>query len=85
MPCNPEVCLNLRRRHLNPLKAFDPQPEPPALEAVLAELGHRWPMTGPLGILKEADLLIRFVGDPGVVGAPPASLLWRERGNGRRG
>ena len=33
---------------------------PPSLEAVRSELGRRWPMTGLLDILKEADLRIRF-------------------------
>jgi hypothetical protein len=39
---------------------LEPQPEPPNLEALKAELGRRWSMTGLLDILKEADLRIGF-------------------------
>ena len=39
---------------------LEPQPEPPNLKALKVELGRRWPMTGLLDILKEADLRIGF-------------------------
>lgn len=36
------------------------QPEPAGLVALKAELGRRWPMTGLLDMLKEADLRVGF-------------------------
>jgi TnpA family transposase len=60
MPRNPGVRLDPRRRHPILVSPLEPQPEPPNLEALKAELGRRWPMTGLLDILKEADLLIGF-------------------------
>ena len=60
MPRNSQVRLNPWRRHPISITPLEPQPEPPSLEAVRAELGRRWPMTGLLDILKEADLRIRF-------------------------
>ena len=60
MPRNPQVRLKPRRRHPISVTPLEPQPVPPSLEAVRSELGRRWPMTGLLDILKEADLRIRF-------------------------
>jgi TnpA family transposase len=60
MPRNSQVRLKPWRRHPISITPLEPQPEPPSLEAVRAELGRRWPMTGLLDILKEADLRIRF-------------------------
>lgn len=60
MPRNAKVRLDPRRRHPIALTPLEPQPEPPNLEALRSELGRRWPMTGLLDILKEADLRIRF-------------------------
>jgi TnpA family transposase len=60
MPRNAKVRLNPRRRHPIVLTPLDPVPTPPNLEALGAELGRRWPMTGLLDILKEADLRIGF-------------------------
>jgi len=39
---------------------FDPQPEPPNLTAIKAELGSAWPMTNLIDMLKEADLRLGF-------------------------
>ncbi len=58
--CNPKLRLKSRRRHPISLTPLDPQPEPPNLDAVRGELGRRWPMTGLLDMLKEADLRVRF-------------------------
>src|SRR5215211_1681749 len=60
MPRNPRVRLDPRRRHPILVSPLEPQPEPPTLEALKAELGRRWPMTGLLDILKEADLRVGF-------------------------
>lgn len=60
MPRNTKVKLNSRRRHPISVTPLEPQPEPPSLDALRAELSRRWPMTGLLDILKEADLRIRF-------------------------
>src|SRR3954469_20096152 len=60
MPRNPGVRLDARRRHPIVVSPLEPQPEPPGLAALKAELGRRWPMTGLLDVLKEADLRIGF-------------------------
>ena len=60
MPRNPGVRLDPRRRHPIIVSPLDPQPEPPGLAAIKAELGRRWPMTGLLDVVKEADLRTDF-------------------------
>jgi hypothetical protein len=45
------------RVRLSPLTV---QPEPPNLDALRADVAGRWPMTGLLDILKEADLRLGF-------------------------
>jgi len=60
LPRDLKVRLNPRRRHPISVTPLDAQPEPPNLDAVRAELGRRWPMTGLLDMLKEADLRVRF-------------------------
>jgi len=45
------------RIKVTPLEAL---PEPPMLASLKAEVGRRWPMTGLLDILKEADLRADF-------------------------
>jgi TnpA family transposase len=60
LPSNPKVKLRLRgknRIHLSPL---EPQPEPPHLRALKAEVLRRWPMTSLLDMLKETDLRVGF-------------------------
>ena len=61
LPRNPGVRLDPRRQH-NPIivSPLEAQPEPPNLDALKAELGRRWSMTGLLDIVKEADLRIGF-------------------------
>ena len=39
---------------------FAPQSDPPNLDALKRELGHRWPATSLLDILKETDLRVGF-------------------------
>lgn len=60
LPRNPGVRLDPRRRHPILVSPLEPQPEPQNLEALKAELGRRWAMTGLLDILKKADLRIGF-------------------------
>lgn len=60
LPRDPKVRLAAHRRHPIVVSPLAPQPEPPTLEALGAELGRRWPMTGLLDMLKEADLRIGF-------------------------
>jgi TnpA family transposase len=60
LPRSPKVKLKPHRRHPIVVTPLEPQPEPPNLEALKVELGRRWPMTGLLDILKEADLRIGF-------------------------
>ena len=60
LPRNPKVKLKPHRRHPIVVTPLEPQPEPPNLKALKVELGRRWPMTGLLDILKEADLRIGF-------------------------
>jgi hypothetical protein len=60
VPRNPGVRLDPRRRHPIIVSPLEPQPEPPGLAAIKAELGRRWPMTGLLDVLKETDLRIGF-------------------------
>jgi TnpA family transposase len=60
LPSNPKVKLRLQgknRIHLSPL---EPQPEPPQLLQLKAEVLRRWPMTSLLDILKETDLRVGF-------------------------
>jgi len=57
---NPGVRLDPRRRHPIIVSPLDPQPDPSGLAAIKAELGRRWPMTGLLDLVKEADLRIDF-------------------------
>ena len=60
MPHNSGVRLDPRRRHPIIVSPLDPQPEPPGLSAIKAELARRWPMTGLLDVLKETDLRVGF-------------------------
>jgi TnpA family transposase len=60
LPSNPKVSLRQQgknRIHLSPLA---PQPEPPHLLELKAEMLRRWPMTNLLDILKETDLRVGF-------------------------
>jgi hypothetical protein len=60
LPSHPKVKLRLRgknRIHLSPLA---PQPEPPHLLELKAEVLRRWPMTSWLDMRKETDLRVGF-------------------------
>jgi hypothetical protein len=60
LPSNPKVTLRpsgKNRIHLSPL---EPQPEPPQLVQLKAEVLRRWPMTSLLDMLKETDLRVGF-------------------------
>src|SRR6266511_2939956 len=60
LPSNPRVKLRPKgknRIHLSPL---EPQPEPPQLLQLKAEVLRRWPMTSLLDMLKEPDLRVGF-------------------------
>lgn len=60
LPRNGSVRLDPRRRHPIIISPLEAQAEPPGLDALKAELGRRWPMTGLLDILKETDLRVGF-------------------------
>jgi TnpA family transposase len=60
LPRNASVRLDPRRRHPIIVSPLEAQAEPPGLDALKAELGRRWPMTGLLDILKETDLRVGF-------------------------
>lgn len=61
-PRNPHLLIRERGRGRIRLSPLPKQPEPPNLDALRAEVAARWPMTGLLDILKEADLRLGFTG-----------------------
>ena len=60
LPRNPKVKLRPYGKNRIALSPSDPQPEPDGLRRLKAEVLRRWPMTGLLDVLKEADLRIGF-------------------------
>ena len=60
LPRNPKVTLWAQGPNQIKLSPLDPQPEPPNLLRVKAELMRRWPMTSLLDVLKETDLRVGF-------------------------
>jgi TnpA family transposase len=60
LPKNPYVTLLSKRGGWIALSPLEAQPEPVNLLALKAELGHRWPMTSLLDMLKETDLRVGF-------------------------
>ena len=62
MPGNPLVRIGRKRKKDGwiTVTPFDPQPEPPNLTAIKAEIVAAWPMTNLLDILKETDLRLGF-------------------------
>ena len=60
MARNPCVRVLKRGKGTISLTPLERQPEPAGLVALKAEIGRRWPMTGLLDMLKEADLRIGF-------------------------
>jgi TnpA family transposase len=60
MARNPHARIVKRGGGTISVAPLERQPEPAGLVALKAEMGRRWPMTGLLDMLKEADLRIGF-------------------------
>ncbi len=60
LPDNPQVQLLPRHGGWISLSPLPPQPEPPNLGYLKAELFRRWPVVGLLDMLKETDLRVHF-------------------------
>jgi len=60
MPRNKKVSLRTNHKNRICLSPLEPQPEAQGIAPIKAELAKRWPMTGLLDVLKEADLRIGF-------------------------
>ncbi|MBD8524423.1 Tn3 family transposase [Pseudomarimonas arenosa] len=60
MPSNPGVRVLQRGPHRLSVSPLDPQVEPPNLAAMKERILARWPATGLLDVLKEAELRIGF-------------------------
>src|ERR1700722_4276011 len=60
LPGNPLVRITPKKGGQVTVTPFDPQPEPPNLLAVKAEITSTWPMTNLLDMVKEADLRLNF-------------------------
>ena len=60
LPKNPKVEITDKGKGWISLSPLDAQAEPANLERLKAEVARRWPMTGLIDFLKEADLRIGF-------------------------
>ena len=62
MPANRLVRISRKRQKDGwiAVTPFDPQPEPPSLTAIKADIAATWPMTSLLDMLKEADLRLNL-------------------------
>lgn len=60
LPTNAEVRITDKQGGWIEVSPLAPQPEPPHLEALKAEVSTRWSMTSLLDILKEADARVHF-------------------------
>ena len=60
LPSNDKVRLKSYGKNRIVITPFDPQPEPPQLLQLKAEISRRWPMTSLLDVLKETDLRVGF-------------------------
>ena len=60
LPANRLVRIGQKRDDWITVTPFDPQPEPPNLAALKAEITATWPMTSLLDMVKEADLRLHF-------------------------
>lgn len=60
MPRNPGVQILDKNGGWIKISPLTPQPEPPNLLALKAEVARRWPMTNLLDVLKETDLRVGF-------------------------
>ena len=57
---NPTVRITDKQDHWIDVTPLTPQPAPPQLEALKAEVSQRWPMTSLLDMLKETDTRVQF-------------------------
>ncbi len=60
VPSNPHLRLREKGNARISLSKLPPQPEPPNLDGLKADIVRNWPMTGLLDILKETDLRLDF-------------------------
>ncbi len=60
LPDNDKVKLRDYGKKRIVISSSDPQPEPQQLSRLKTEIGHRWPMTNLLDVLKETDLRVDF-------------------------
>ncbi|MDA8250394.1 MAG: Tn3 family transposase [Rhodospirillales bacterium] len=60
LPHNPLVCITSKRGGTITVTPFEPQPDPPNLAALKAEITSTWPMTSLLDMVKETDLRLGF-------------------------
>ncbi|MGF1470117.1 MAG: Tn3 family transposase [Rubrobacteraceae bacterium] len=60
VPNNPHLRIREKGNARISLSKLPPQPEPPNLDELKADIVRRWPMTGLLDILKETDLRLDF-------------------------
>src|SRR5262249_35517290 len=60
LPRNPKAALRAQGPNTIKVSPLDPQPEPPTIVRLKAELIRRWPMTSLLDVLKETDLRVGF-------------------------
>jgi TnpA family transposase len=61
IPRNDKVRILWRGENRISITPFEPLPEPQGLRSVKAEIGHRWPMTELLDVLKETALDTGFL------------------------
>ncbi len=59
-PANPQLRIREKGPGRFSLSPLPKQPEPPNLDDLRTEIAGRWPMTGLLDVLKEADLRLGF-------------------------
>jgi TnpA family transposase len=60
LPRNPKVTLRSQGANRIKVSPLEPQPEPPHVLRLKADLMRRWPMTNLLDVLKEVDLRVGF-------------------------
>jgi Tn3 transposase DDE domain len=60
LPHNTDVEILAKAKGWIKLSPLAPQPEPPNLLALKAEIARRWPMTSLLDVLKETDVRVGF-------------------------
>ena len=60
MPKNKEVRIQTQKNGWISVSPVEPQPDPPNLLKLKAEISRRWPLTGLLEMLKETDLRVFY-------------------------